>query len=304
MAYTEQQIKEMVESVGYKYYGLESRDNARFLLVQCDKGHEPYWVRLSVFKGSKNRKGNRCPLCKGERISKSKTKSNKEVKKYVEEYGYKLLKDYTNCKDPLYLMCPKGHEWITTFDGFKNQSARCMTCEREKEKGLSFGQREKIVNERGYKLLSVDRDIQKNRTFIFITIECPKGHISKMKWDNFQQQKGCKYCNESKGEKEIYAILNNYSINHMQQYKFNECKCKQCLPFDFYLPDYNCCIEFDGEQHYKIGCFNGDMLYLLNVKYRDNIKTKYCEDNNIKLIRIPYWDFDNIEEILKRELEL
>ena len=37
-------------------------------------------------------------------------------------------------------------------------------------------------------------------------------------------------------------------------------------------------------------------------KVKDTIKTIYCKENNIKLIRIPYWDFDNIEEILCKEL--
>ena len=42
----------------------------------------------------------------------------------------------------------------------------------------------------------------------------------------------------------------------------------------------------------------------VNSKIRDTIKTKYCKDNNIKLIRIPYWDFNNIEKILKKELKV
>ena len=49
--------------------------------------------------------------------------------------------------------------------------------------------------------------------------------------------------------------------------------------------------------------FGGDDA-LRNTKCRDEIKTQYCKENNIKLIRIPYWEFDNIEEILNRELEV
>ena len=76
------------------------------------------------------------------------------------------------------------------------------------------------------------------------------------------------------------------------------------MPFDFYLPDYNTCIEYDGELHYKaVDYFGGDDA-LGNTKCRDEIKTQYCKENNIKLIRIPYWEFDNIEEILNRELEV
>lgn len=76
------------------------------------------------------------------------------------------------------------------------------------------------------------------------------------------------------------------------------------MPFDFYLPDYNTCIEYDGELHYKaVDYFGGDDA-LSNTKCRDEIKTQYCKENNIKLIRIPYWEFDNIEEILNREPEV
>lgn len=39
-----------------------------------------------------------------------------------------------------------------------------------------------------------------------------------------------------------------------------------------------------------------------DIKYRDNIKTTYCSINNIDLLRIPYWDFSNIENILKNKL--
>lgn len=63
------------------------------------------------------------------------------------------------------------------------------------------------------------------------------------------------------------------------------------------------CIEYDGEQHFLKGCFgdtNGQVL--LETQKRDNIKTQYCLDNNIKLVRIPYWEFNNIENILKQAI--
>ena len=61
------------------------------------------------------------------------------------------------------------------------------------------------------------------------------------------------------------------------------------------------CIEYDGIQHFEpIERFGGKEEFS-RTKIRDNIKTQYCKDNNIKLIRIPYWDFDNIEMILKKQ---
>lgn len=75
------------------------------------------------------------------------------------------------------------------------------------------------------------------------------------------------------------------------------------LPFDFYIPKNNILIEYDGEQHYKsVKMWGGDNAFEKR-KLHDSIKTKYCLDNKIKLLRIPYWDFDNIDEILNSELK-
>ena len=79
------------------------------------------------------------------------------------------------------------------------------------------------------------------------------------------------------------------------------------LSFDFYLPDFNLCIEYNGHQHYRPVNFGGISDKKAQKKYdaqihRDQIKRDFCNKNNIKLIEIPYWNFDNIEEILEREL--
>ncbi len=68
------------------------------------------------------------------------------------------------------------------------------------------------------------------------------------------------------------------------------------LSFDFYLPNYNTCIEYDGKQHFEItgGYYNEHSFE--ELQNRDNIKNQYCENNNIKLIRVPYWDYDNLNE--------
>ena len=74
------------------------------------------------------------------------------------------------------------------------------------------------------------------------------------------------------------------------------------LPFDFYLPQYNLIIEYDGEQHFKpISVFGGEDAFWTTVTH-DAIKNQYCEDNDIDLLRIPYWEFDNIEKLIKDKL--
>ena len=122
---------------------------------------------------------------------------------------------------------------------------------------------------------------------------------------------GCHYCNFSNGETAISVFLDNHNILAIAQEWFKDSaspcinkETKQPLRFDFYLPDYNTCIEFDGKQHYVSVDYFGGEKELLKRNYLDNLKTQYCLDNNIKLIRIPYWDIKNINEIFLKELEL
>ena len=91
-----------------------------------------------------------------------------------------------------------------------------------------------------------------------------------------------------------------------KQKRFSDCRDKNPLPFDFYLPEYNMCIEYDGRQHFEPVNFGGglqetkDNFQLTNR--HDKIKTQYCIDNNIKLLRIPYTELKNITTILKENL--
>ena len=116
---------------------------------------------------------------------------------------------------------------------------------------------------------------------------------------------GCPKCCESKGEKEVSTILSKYKIKHIPQYMFDGCKgIRRKLPFDFYLPNYNICIEYHGQPHYYAIEYFGGKDGLRERQRLDQIKEQYCYDNNIPLIIIPYWDFDNIESILTTYLNL
>ena len=94
--------------------------------------------------------------------------------------------------------------------------------------------------------------------------------------------------------------LEKNNILFEQEKWFSDCRDVKPLPFDFYLPDYNTIIEFDGEQHYKQGHFTHS--HLSYTQAHDVIKNEYCKNNNIRLIRIPYWNINNIEEILENKL--
>ena len=115
---------------------------------------------------------------------------------------------------------------------------------------------------------------------------------------------GCPICKESEGEKIIRQFLLENKISFEYNYKFTNCKYKRKLPFDFYISQYNTCIEYDGRQHFEPIRFFGGTNGFEKLKIKDKIKTQYCLDNNIKLIRIPYTKIKNIEYIIKKELNL
>jgi len=112
----------------------------------------------------------------------------------------------------------------------------------------------------------------------------------------------CPNCATSMGNEKVAKFLYKKNIALSPEYRYADCKYIRVLPFDFYLPYYNTCIEYDGEFHYE-NRFN-NLKEFENVKKRDTIKTKYCQDNNIQLIRIPYWNYNNIETILSEKLNI
>ena len=114
--------------------------------------------------------------------------------------------------------------------------------------------------------------------------------------NHLRQGSGCPKCNESKGERKIRQYLEENNIEYFIEYQVPESK----LRFDFYLPKYNIAIEYDGEQHFtnKITRYN-----LKKIKQRDFLKNKLCFIYKINLIRIPYWEYDNIEKILNLKMK-
>lgn len=122
------------------------------------------------------------------------------------------------------------------------------------------------------------------------------------KFDSFLQSRGCPRCYRkiSKGEMKIQAWLEKNKIKFVQQKSLDAEKETKRYKFDFFLPDRNLAIEYNGEQHYteKRGRF--DPLEVTQL--RDKQKQDYCLRQGIELFIIPYWDYNDIEQILNLKL--
>ena len=98
----------------------------------------------------------------------------------------------------------------------------------------------------------------------------------------------CPKCKRSKGEEKIASLLTKHNVKYIREHKFEDCVNIKQLRFDFYIPDINICIEFNGRQHYEVVNAFGGIKEFERIQLRDKLKVDYCNDNNIELIVIHY----------------
>ena len=122
---------------------------------------------------------------------------------------------------------------------------------------------------------------------------------------SFLEGYGCPYCNTSKGEILITKILDLFNINYEYQKTFEDLKDTTYLSYDFYIPDQDILIEYQGVQHYQpVDVFGGEKQFSIQQKH-DQMKADYARDHNYNLIAVPYTEdtFAKIKNyLIKHEL--
>lgn len=216
-------------------------------------------------------------------------------------YGDKIsfsYEDYKNDRIKIKFMC-KEHGEFYQYPGHLIQGHGCQKCSKmARITEEDFISQSHIIHNNKYTYPLGEYKNKRTKTRIICPkhgefFQLPKHHLNGI---------GCKECNESKGEKKIKQLLKEWNIKFDKQKTINGCKDKKLLQFDFYLPDYQLYIEYDGIQHFEINEWFGGQEGFNNTKKRDEIKTNFCIKNDIKLFRINYKD--NIEEKLKCHLKL
>ena len=224
------------------------------------------------------------------------------------KYDYSKV-DYETAKQKVIITCPIHGDFPQTPDHHLRGKGcpKCGDLIVPNRKSLTdFLNNSKIVHGDKYNYDKVD--YKGANTDVIIT--CSKhGDFTQTPSKHINAEQGCPSCNESKGEKLVNDLLLKNKIQLVRQKRFLDCVNtlgkKKCLPlpFDFYLPDLNTCIEYDGEQHYKpVMTFGGEEAFK-RLQGRDKIKDEYCKKNGIKLIRIPYtMKTEEIEPYILKEL--
>ena len=188
--------------------------------------------------------------------------------------------------------CICGNEIVTTITNLKDGTTASCGC-------LQIDKCRKNISGQKFGRLTVI-DIaytDKNNVYWNCICECGQRCIANGSNLRYGTTISCG-CIRSKGENVIKQFLDKHNIKYSREKTFNNCVNVGLLKFDFWLPEYGMCIEFDGIQHYKDTPYWDKSSTLEDRQRRDAIKTKYCEENDIVLLRIPYWEKDNIESIL------
>ena len=295
--YTYEEVETYIKSFNYELLSTEYKNNREKLILKCNKGHQ-YEVSFDVFK-----RGHRCPYCKKKTISNLRKNSIDDIREYIESFGYKLLSEkYENQDDDLLLECPFGHKFKMSYRRFRKNKTKCEICDgKPKTKKLTYEEVKNYIESFGYKLLSKEYINNKKK----LLLECPIGHKWSVKYNKFQLGTRCPICNESKGEKRISEYLSDNNIDFIPQYKFDNLLGigNGLLSYDFYLPKFNLLIEYQGQFHdgNLTGSYKEDFRLEIQQEH-DKRKREYAKENNIKLLEIWYWDYDNIEKILEEQV--
>lgn len=297
-----------------------SRSSNKKVWIKCTEKdyHGSYEVRCSHFTN-----GKRCRYCNGKKVHPKdsfaqyhidNTDKNFLVKYWsdkntVNPWSIKpnsTIKVWIKCQEKDYHNDDGGYE-IRCYSFLFGH--RCSYCNKRKIHPLdSFGYHnfDKVMSWHPGNNISPFRVApSSNKKFKFICPEC--GFIWETQMNVVSKGSWCPQCASSKGEQEIAKWLKLNNIEFIPQKIFNVLTGfgGGNLSYDFYLPEYNLLIEYQGKQHEEfIKGFHMTERNFKKQQEHDKRKKNYAKENEIGLLEIWYWDFDNIENILKNELNI
>lgn len=306
---TEEFIRKSTNKHGDKYlYNKSIYINAKTKITITCKDHGDFMqIPYSHYSG----KG--CVRCQAVLLRDAKLSNTEEfiAKAAVvhgSKYDYSEV-NYQNAKSFVTIIC-RDHGSFQTKPNGHLRGAGCPSCAGLKRLTTEeFILRSKSIHGELYSY-SKSKYVNSKTP---VLVECSvHGYFNQLPHVHFGGHH-CPSCKTSRGENEIRNLLNKLSISFVSQKKFAGCKNKSMLPFDFFLPDHNICIEYDGKQHSHVVDWRPikDRMDLTvpviahnKIRINDEIKNQFCKDQEIKLIRIPYTEFNNINDIIIRSLSI
>jgi Zn ribbon nucleic-acid-binding protein/mRNA-degrading endonuclease HigB of HigAB toxin-antitoxin module len=295
----EQFCKEVFNLVGYNYRVLGNYINGstKIELLHSECGNI-YSVIPNDFLS-----GTRCPKCmKKQAVEKIKMTQEQFYDRVYQLVGdiYEVLGKYINSATKILMRHNEcNFQWYVNPNSFLGGS-RCPKC-AGKYQYTAEDFKQKIYDLVKDEYIVIGNYVNTKTKVMMKHNLCGCNHYY-IPSDFFNGHR-CPICNESKGERKIRYYFEENNIKHERQYTFDDCRRINFLPFDFAIfgndGKLKFLTEYDGVFHYKPVMGKEQFEY---QQENDQIKNTYCQINNIKLLRIPYWEFDNIENILDNVL--
>ena len=227
-----------------------------------------------------------------------------DVKQLFYDRGYILLSlEYINAKTKLEYICPKHKEYGTQYITYNNlkQGFGCKYCGIERtadNRRLSFDEVKAIFAK--HDMILLDQEYKNtNIPLQYICEHHKEFGVQYMSLSNAYKQH-CPHCNKNKGEDKIaqYLLKNNIQFTVHKTYDDLRGVGGGKLSYDFYLPNFNLLIEYQGEQHdHPVEVFGGQEQFKVQ-KEHDKRKTEYANVHGIELLEIWCYDFSDIEALL------
>ena len=282
-------------------YGRELGKSTSLIYFKCPK-HLYTGVQKMSLNQLLNKKTNGCNYCNF--VLDTYTFKEKLERKNIDYFN--VIGEFVDLNTHIELECKKhGVHYLQKprkiFEGKNN----CPECRKEKctPEIIPKDEIQKRIYQ-NYPMIDIVGEYKNIYTPVDLYCKNHNFHFQLSVNNYLYKGKGCccPKCVRSVGEEKIASVLDNLKIKYIEQKSFKDCKNVQSLLFDFYLPDNNICIEYQGQQHYyPIEHFGGKDRFEEQVQ-RDLIKKEYCKNNNIILIEVPYWEKDNLECFLWNEL--
>ena len=264
-------------NVNYRYPDIYINSNQKIRII-CPKHGDFYQYPHHHILSD-----NPCKMCKKDLKIKKEFNSfkDKATKIHNNLYNYDYS-NYVNNKIKIKIICSIHGEFYQRPDTHIYNKQGCPHCYGDTIlTKKDFIDKSIIIHNNKYDY-SLIQKLEKN-----VNIICKKHGIFQQRVYNHLNGQGCPSCNNSKGENMVETYLVQNNIKYIKQKKFENCKNKRKLPFDFYLPDLNTCIEYDGKYHFE-------SEYIQN---NDKIKNDFCNDNNINILRFNLSNIKNINII-------
>jgi hypothetical protein len=303
-------IKDFIENVNklykkdlYDYSHIDYVDRKTKISPFCNK-HKKFFSKTPM----KMLQGHGCPDCGREKQNKSRRKTQEQFLREIlaidSPYDFSKF-IYSGHGVQSVVICEKHGEWSTTPASLlKNKG--CLYCANENRNNKKvenakmkfFTNMKKIFPEYDFSQFNYYRKSTHG------TVVCPDHGSWETSPTLLVNSRGCPTCNKSKGERRVQNYLDLILCSYETQKRFINCKNERELPIDFFIPDYNMLIEYQGEQHYKpvqFGSMKSKQAQdaFKETRFRDKIKRRFCKDYGIILIEIPYWDYNKVELILE-----